>query len=107
MRPPRRVPVETVTSVCISTNVFLLIFSLAILSGGFAHAQTAPESKSAATTTSSPSPQGALAAEATQEAEGNQSEESETEAFRHSGAVQALARTFIFPSKPLPNHGVS
>ena len=39
-------------SLCIGTNVFLLIFSLAIVSGGFARAQAAPEAQPAATATS-------------------------------------------------------
>jgi F-type H+-transporting ATPase subunit b len=84
-------------SLCIGTNVFLLIFSLAILSGGFARAQAAPESQPAATATSSSSPETQASPEANKQAEGKQSDDSETEAFRHSASVQALARILHLP----------
>jgi F-type H+-transporting ATPase subunit b len=90
-------------SLCIGTNVFLLIFSLAILSGGFARAQAAPESQPAATATNSSSPETQASPEAKKEAEGKQAEESESEAFRHSASVQAVARIVHLPVETTAN----
>ncbi len=93
-------------SLCIGTKVFLLIFSLAIVSGGFARAQAAPEAQPAATATSTSSPNAQApseSAEATQAAEGKGEEESESEAFRHSASVQAVARMVHLPVETTAN----
>jgi F-type H+-transporting ATPase subunit b len=84
-------------SLFIGTNVFLLIFSLAILSGGFAHTQATPESQPTAAASSSSSPETQASPEAAKQAEGKQSEDSETEAFRHSASVQTVARILHLP----------
>jgi F-type H+-transporting ATPase subunit b len=84
-------------SLCIGTNAFLLIFSLAIFSGGFARAQVAPESQPAAAASSSSSPETQVSPETAKKGENKQSDDSETEAFRHSVSVQAVARIVHLP----------
>lgn len=84
-------------SLGIGTSVLLLIFSLSILSGGFARAQAAPESQPAATATTPASPETQPTAETAKQVEDGQAEESETDAFRHSASVRAIAGMVHLP----------
>jgi len=84
-------------SLGIGTSVLLLIFSFSILSGGFAHAQAAPESHPAATTATPANTEAQPAAETAEQVENAQPEESETDAFRHSASVKAIAGALHLP----------
>jgi F-type H+-transporting ATPase subunit b len=81
-------------SLGIGTSVFLLIFSFGILSGEFARAQAASESHPAATAPNSTDQESKAAAETLK---GEESGESETEAFRHSPSVKAIAGIVHLP----------
>jgi F-type H+-transporting ATPase subunit b len=83
-------------SLAIGTSVFLLIFSFSILSGGFALAQAAPEPQPAATSANQASPETQASTETAAKAE-EHAEESETDAFRHSAAVKAIAGIIHLP----------